>query len=98
MAWARGWGGKLFKVHADLRKKGAVKVYDNKARKAGDEHGRMRLGDVVQDEGKPKYQCRGCDRWLLLCDATDVGGCADGCCDDYECPYCQHITRVEWPD
>ena len=76
------------------------KVYDTAARRAGDEDGRMRLGDVVQnyDDGQARYQCRGCDRWLLLKDAKDVGGCSDGCCGDYECPHCKRVTRIEWPD
>lgn len=61
----------------------------------------MRLGDVVQFPDRPderRYQCRGCDRWVRLNEAKNVGGCSEGCCDDYQCPHCQHVTRVEWPD
>lgn len=67
--------------------------------RAGDANGRMRLGDVVQNcDVEPKYQCRGCERWVPLKEAKNVGGCPNGCCDDYECPHCKHVMRVEWPD
>lgn len=65
----------------------------------------MRLGDVVQDTGNDsevadtaQYRCRGCNKWVLLKEAEDAGECPDGCCDDYRCPHCRHVTRVEWPD
>ena len=29
---------------------------------------------------------------------TNVGGCRDGCCDDYRCDGCGKTFRVEWPD
>lgn len=29
---------------------------------------------------------------------TDVGGCSEGCCDDYKCASCGYRVRVEWPD
>ncbi len=45
-----------------------------------------------------RFQCRGCDRWLTTSEAKDRGGCSSGCCDDYECPHCKHVTRIEWPD
>lgn len=60
----------------------------------------MRLGDVVQcvEDETQRYRCRGCDRWVLLKDASEVGECGSGCCTDYQCPRCEHVTRVEWPD
>lgn len=27
-----------------------------------------------------------------------IGGCAEGCCDDYQCQTCKKVIRVEWPD
>lgn len=30
--------------------------------------------------------------------AITVGGCAEGCCDDYRCPDCGTEFRVEAPD
>lgn len=29
---------------------------------------------------------------------TYVGGCAEGCCDDYECTCDGKVHRIEWPD
>ena len=62
----------------------------------------MRPGDVMQPlspSGYPgRFQCRGCDRWLTTSEAIDAGECSEGCCDDYKCPHCGHITRIEWPD
>jgi hypothetical protein len=61
----------------------------------------MRPGDVVFNDpssGKPFYQCRGCDRLLTREQCEEVGGCREGCCDDYICKFCNHVTRVEWPD
>lgn len=28
----------------------------------------------------------------------DVGGCSEGCCDDYRCETCGYKVRIEWPD
>lgn len=28
---------------------------------------------------------------------ADSGGCAEGCCDDFECVVCGHRIRMEWP-
>lgn len=27
-----------------------------------------------------------------------IGGCRDGCCDDYRCKVCGKTWRIEWPD
>lgn len=27
----------------------------------------------------------------------DVGGCSEGCCDDYQCEECGYKVRIEWP-
>jgi hypothetical protein len=29
-------------------------------------------------------------------DAKIVGGCSEGCCDDYACPHCGYRFRVEY--
>lgn len=29
---------------------------------------------------------------------ADVGGCSEGCCDDYQCSICGYKVRIEWPD
>lgn len=61
----------------------------------------MEIGDVGSNpdsEWDSTYKCRKCKRWVKLRDAEDVGECSDGCCDDYKCPHCGHVTRVEWPD
>ncbi len=28
----------------------------------------------------------------------DVGGCCEGCCDDYQCEICGFQARIKWPD
>ena len=28
----------------------------------------------------------------------DVGGCPEGCCDDYRCRVCGKKIRIEWSD
>jgi len=28
----------------------------------------------------------------------DVGECAEGCCDKYECSDCEYKFWIEWPD
>jgi hypothetical protein len=28
----------------------------------------------------------------------DIGGCSEGCCDDFRCPDCGKEIRIEWPD
>jgi hypothetical protein len=60
----------------------------------------MRPGDVVQgaETDDPTYRCRGCDDRVRLRDAEQAGECQYGCCTDYRCPDCRHVTRVEWPD
>ena len=29
---------------------------------------------------------------------TDVGGCSEGCCDDFKCSLCGKKLRIGWPD
>lgn len=28
---------------------------------------------------------------------VDVGGCSEGCCDDFKCSVCGYKVRIEWP-
>jgi len=51
-----------------------------------------------------RIDCRTADKplaknqWYFHPNANLVGGCYEGCCDDYECPDCGAQFRVEAPD
>ena len=46
----------------------------------------------TKDNPKPKLAT---GRWIHP-EAIIVGGCAEGCCDDYECPVCGQKWRIEY--
>lgn len=52
----------------------------------------MNDDDYLED---PDY-CGNGGKWHP--DSTKVGGCDEGCCDDYKCNDCGKEFRVEWPD
>jgi len=58
--------------------------------------------DVILGEGG-RFACTAATPWIgavlrktypraIHPDAVCVGGCSDGCCDDYQCPHCD----VRW--